>query len=288
MSQSNPIIGPDKSGLAYRTEDNDGKGAIISSHKGATAPSYAVAGMIWLDDAAAPWLLKIYDSADWITIAAVNASTNALTMYHGTAALRYLNHAADTGEADAYAVAPSPPITAYATGMVVTLKPVNNNTGGACTINVNGLGTKNIKLADGSNPPLGAMVTTGSYHLFYDGTNFVLFNPSGLAKRALRVLELDDDYTLVLADGVDTYVCMGDDEALALTVPPNSSVAFPIGTQIPFRQTGAGVLTIVEGDGVTVNPPFDGSLIMAGEGATGSLIKRAENVWDLAGQTEGA
>lgn len=76
MSQASPTIGADKTGLEYRTEDNAGKNALVSQHKGSTAPSYAVAGTIWLDDTATPWVLKIFDGTDWIAIGTVNATTN--------------------------------------------------------------------------------------------------------------------------------------------------------------------------------------------------------------------
>ncbi|TAL39627.1 MAG: hypothetical protein EPN97_02060 [Alphaproteobacteria bacterium] len=177
MTQATPIIGANKSGLTYRQEDNDGKQALLNHHKGSGAPSYAEAGMIWLDDSATPWLLKAYDGADWIVLGAVNATANTFLPYAGTAALRLLNHASDTGSANAYAVAPSPAITAYATGQVVTLKPVNANTG-ASTLNVNSLGTKNIKMPDGSALPSGMISASGVYALMYDGTNFVLMNPA--------------------------------------------------------------------------------------------------------------
>lgn len=177
MTQATPLIGSNQSGLAYRTADNDAKKALLNHHKGATAPSYAEAGIIWIDDTATPWKLKIYDGADWIVIGAINPTTNTLEIYHGAAALRILNHAADTGSANAYAVAPSPPITAYATGQIFTLKPGNANTG-ASTVNVNSVGTKNIKLTDGSSLPANAMLTTGTYILFYDGTDCILLNPN--------------------------------------------------------------------------------------------------------------
>ncbi len=177
MTQTTSQIGADQSGLAYRNADNAGKQAILNHHKGNPAPGYAEAGMIWLDDTTTPWLLKFYDGADWIVLGEVNAATNTFNPYHGAAADRVLNHAADTGAANAYAVAPSPAITAYATGQIVTLKPANANTG-AATINVNSLGTKNIKLLDGTNPAANALLTAGSYALMYDGANFVVLNPS--------------------------------------------------------------------------------------------------------------
>lgn len=176
-SQDDSQIGANQAGLAYRTADNAGKKAILNHHKGNGAPSYAEAGMLWLDDSASPWLLKWSDGTDWITMGAVNASTNAFTPYQGTGALRYLNYATDSGAADAYAVAPSPPITAYAAGQVVTLKPANVNTG-TSTINVSSLGAKTIKTLGGANLAAGDLATTGIYTMVYDGTNFVLITGS--------------------------------------------------------------------------------------------------------------
>jgi hypothetical protein len=184
MTQSSPTIGANRSGLDYRQEDNDGKKALLNHHKGSSAPSYAEAGALWLDDAATPWLLKIHDGSDWITLGAVNASTDAFQPYHGTGALKFLSYAADTGAADVYAVAPVPAPAAYAAGQVVTLKPSAANTG-AATLNVGGLGAKSIKLPDGSTPLANALVSTGVYFLVYDGTNFIVTNPSSAANLLL-------------------------------------------------------------------------------------------------------
>ncbi|MEZ0226527.1 MAG: hypothetical protein ACAH83_18365 [Alphaproteobacteria bacterium] len=218
MTQATPIIGANKSGLVYRQEDNDGKQALLNHHKGAGAPSYAEAGMIWLDDSATPWLLKAHDGTDWIVLGAVNATANTFLPYVGSAGLRLLNHASDTGSANAYAVAPSPAVTAYVTGQVVTLKPVNANTG-ASTINVNSLGTKSIKMPDGSALPSGAMSASGVYALMYDGTNFVLMNPAtvinwllarGTALASASTVDLgaaDSDYVEI--SGTTTITSLG-------------------------------------------------------------------------------
>jgi len=192
MSQANPSIGANKPGLTYRNEDNAGKLALLSSNKGSTAPSYAVAGTIWLDDSATPWRLKIYDGADWIAFGAVNATTNAFTPFLGTSAIKYLNYAADTGDANAYAVAPTPAISSYTAGQLVTLRPSANNTG-ASTLAVSGLSVVNIKLLNGDDPHAGALLTSGIYHLVYDGTNFVLLNPSYAFGTAAFVDVIDED-----------------------------------------------------------------------------------------------
>ena len=59
-------------------------------------------------------------------------------------------------------------------------------------------------------------------------------------------------YTFVLADGNNTLVTLANASANTLTIPPNSSVAFPVGTVLNFAQTGAGATTITQGSGVTI------------------------------------
>lgn len=179
MTQSPPTIGAGKSGLAYRQEDNDGKKALLNHHKGASAPSYAEAGILWLDDAATPWALKLYDGADWIKIADVNATANTVTPYLGASALKLMGYASDTGSANAYAIAPSPAISAYAAGQMVVLKPGNANTG-ASTLAVSGLSAVAIKMQDGTDLPAGALKSTGVYLLVHNGTNFTVLNPTAV------------------------------------------------------------------------------------------------------------
>lgn len=177
MSQASPTIGANKSGILYRQEDNDAKQALMTHHKGAAAPGYAQAGTLWVDDSGTPWRLKFYDGSDWITLADINAGSNTVSFYHGTSSARLLGHAPDTGSTNAYETAPAPAITSYITGQIVTLKPASPNTG-ACTIAVSGLTAKAIKMPNGSNPPASAMLPSATHILIYDGTNFVLANPT--------------------------------------------------------------------------------------------------------------
>lgn len=88
-------------------------------------------------------------------------------------------------------------------------------------------------------------------------------------------------YTLVLAD-VAKAVELTVATANNLTVPPNSSVAFPIGTVIEVVQLGAGTTTLVPGAGVTLQSR--GALLnLAGQFAVASLRKRATDVWIVVG-----
>ncbi len=88
-------------------------------------------------------------------------------------------------------------------------------------------------------------------------------------------------YTLVLADP-GKYLTFTNGSAITATVPPNSSVAIPVGSQIDWKQGGAGKLTWAQGAGVTINS-LAGYKSAAGQHAGGTLIKVATNEWDLVG-----
>ena len=59
-------------------------------------------------------------------------------------------------------------------------------------------------------------------------------------------------YTAVLADGNNTLVTISNASANTFTIPPNASVAYPVGTVLNIAQTGAGQTTITQGSGVTI------------------------------------
>ncbi|MFK2904583.1 hypothetical protein ISP17_11455 [Dyella ginsengisoli] len=92
-------------------------------------------------------------------------------------------------------------------------------------------------------------------------------------------------YTLALTDAPSPVyqgiVTMNNAAANTLTVPPNSSVAFPVGTQIQVAQLGAGQTAIAAGVGVTVNNPS--SLTARAQYSTLVLTQVAANAWVLGG-----
>ena len=88
-------------------------------------------------------------------------------------------------------------------------------------------------------------------------------------------------YTLALSD-VGQLIQYTNSSAITLTIPPNSSVAFPIGTEIEVLQNGAGEVTITEGSGVTVNSK-DSKTVTNGQNITVFLKKTATDTWLLAG-----
>lgn len=88
-------------------------------------------------------------------------------------------------------------------------------------------------------------------------------------------------YTLVLGDA-GKMVTMTNASANNLTVPPNSSVAFPVNTRIDLIQYGAGQTTIVAGAGVTIFSSGS-KLKLTGQYSGASLWKKATDTWVLVG-----
>jgi hypothetical protein len=88
-------------------------------------------------------------------------------------------------------------------------------------------------------------------------------------------------YTLALADAGEV-VELNNASAITLTVPPNSSVAFPIGVVVELFQQGAGQVTVAAGVGVTIRSPSS-KLKMTGQYAGASLRKRGTDEWTLEG-----
>ena len=102
------------------------------------------------------------------------------------------------------------------------------------------------------------------------------------AKFPLNVGTNPEPASYILAIG-DAQLVVEMDVATAntLTIPPNGTVAFPVGTSITILQTGAGQTTVTAGAGVTINATP--GLKLRAQWSLAVLIKRAANTWVLAG-----
>jgi hypothetical protein len=85
-------------------------------------------------------------------------------------------------------------------------------------------------------------------------------------------------YTLVLSDA-GKVVEMNNASPNTLTVPPFSSVAFPIGTMLEVYQQSSGTTTIAAGAGVTVR----NAGALRAQYSTAALRKRDTNTWVVSG-----
>jgi len=86
-------------------------------------------------------------------------------------------------------------------------------------------------------------------------------------------------YTFVLGDAAK-LVTASNAGAITLTVPPNASVAFAIGTRIHVRQLLTGLTSIAAGAGVTINS-LSGLLALNGQYSGAQLIKTGTDTWSL-------
>ncbi len=88
-------------------------------------------------------------------------------------------------------------------------------------------------------------------------------------------------YVLDLADA-GSMVRMSSESDTTISVPNNSSVAFPIGTRIEVFRSGSGELSILPESGVTVNSEHS-RLRIASQWQVAILTKYLTNTWVLTG-----
>jgi uncharacterized Zn ribbon protein len=151
-------------------------------------------------------------------------------------------------------------------GMTITV----NDAGDTITLTSSASGLD----AEGVRDTIGAALVAGS------GVAVVV-DDSGdtitLTKGAATInAQTGTSYTLVIGDA-PKFVTMSNASASTLTVPPNSSVAFPVGTQIEGAQLGAGQVTLTPGSGVTINGTP--GLKVAAQYGTFGLLKTATDTW---------
>ena len=100
-------------------------------------------------------------------------------------------------------------------------------------------------------------------------------NPAINAQTDSYTLALTDDQKLVTVDSAD---------AETVTVPPNSSVAFPVGALVTIYRKGAGAVSIAAGDGVTLRKAI--GLKLKSQYSVAQVWKIATDEWIVYGDVE--
>ena len=133
----------------------------------------------------------------------------------------------------------------------------------------------------------GINVTLGQSHsnILIDAANASLDSSGNLdvstivAGRSINT-QTGTTYTFVIGDRLKV-VTLNNASAITLTIPPNSSVAFAVGTSIDIIQLGAGQVTVAGGTGVTVNSTP--TLKLRAQYSVGSCLKIATDTWVFMG-----
>jgi hypothetical protein len=154
-------------------------------------------------------------------------------------------------------------------------------TGAATTIDTEDLTASRALVSDGSGKVAVSSVTSTELGYVSGVTSAVQTQVDSKTAKLITTNRQTASYTLVLSDA-DKLVEMNVGSANNLTVPLNSSVAFPTGTQILLAQYGAGQTTIVATSGVTVRSN-GGKLKLNVQYSGATLIKIGTDEWYLFG-----
>jgi hypothetical protein len=132
-------------------------------------------------------------------------------------------------------------------------------------------------VASKSDPTfIGTVTLSESGVAFTDGTQ----TKEGVPSRT-PIIQSGSSYTLSSLSERDSLIELSSASALTLTIPTNSTLAFPIGGSLDILQTGAGQITIAGAAGVTVNATP--GLKLRTQWSSATLMKRAENSWVVVG-----
>jgi hypothetical protein len=87
--------------------------------------------------------------------------------------------------------------------------------------------------------------------------------------------------TLALTDN-GYYTRCSNTTLITITIPNNSTVAFPLGSEMVFFQAGSGNVLFANAAGVTLNSK-ESNKNLTGQYSAATLKKIATNTWDLIG-----
>lgn len=154
-------------------------------------------------------------------------------------------------------------------------------TGAATTIDTENLTASRALVSDGSGKVAVSSVTSTELGYVSGVTSAVQTQVDTKTAKLITTNRQTASYTLVLSDA-DKLVEMNVGSANNLTIPLNSSVAFPTGTQILLAQYGAGQTTIVATSGVTIRSN-GGKLKLNVQYSGATLVKIGTDEWYLFG-----
>lgn len=152
------------------------------------------------------------------------------------------------------------------------------------------LGLLNGNLTFSGTHSVTGLVTLSGGGIFSGTTDYRLtstpttLNSDSIGYRGAPVTTHDADYTFVLGDSATTSLHTSA-STHTWTIPPNSSVAYPLGTIIALANTGSGAVTVARGSGVALRisgTSTDKNMSLAQHGIA-SIIKLATDSWYIAG-----
>ncbi len=189
----------------------------------------------------------------------------------------------DTLNELAAALGDDPNFAATITAALAGKQPLDADLTAIAALTTTAFGRSLLTLADAAagRAALGPTGTAdATTYLRGDGT---WATPAGGGSSAVAVNAQTASYTLVLSDQ-DKAIEVTSSSDLTVTVPPNASVALPVGSVIEVGRFGTGQVSLVAGAGVTIQTST--SLVLRAQYSTAVLRKRATNTWILSGDLQ--
>ena len=140
----------------------------------------------------------------------------------------------DTGSANTYAIALAPVVTAYVAGQEFNFK-AGNASSGASTLNVNGVGAKNIKKKNDQNIAAGDIEEDAIIKVLYDGTSFQMLSQTGTSGMTSFTLTGDSGSNQTIADSNTMDIAGGT--GIATVVGATDTVTVAIDSTVATRNT---------------------------------------------------
>jgi hypothetical protein len=253
---------------AYWTEQPGGSGASQQVIVGNTTPSTVVPGSLWLDSE--DLKLSAYLGGNWLDVsgpAGYTGSAGPAGGYTGSVGAGYTGSVGFVGSAGFNSV--------LTIGSGLTGSSYNGT--GPVTIAIDP--TVAITLTSTQTLTNKTITGLGSTSTINDGVSSAYaIGYKGLPQSATTT------GNLVITDaGKHIYTSSG------VTVPPNSTAAFDIGTIITIINSSTSLITITQGVGVTLrqaNSTSTGNRVLAAFGMC-SVIKVATDMWYISGNGVG-
>jgi hypothetical protein len=127
-------------------------------------------------------------------------------------------------------------------------------------------------------------ITTGIEEAPNDGAIYARQSEAWTEVKVRATVETVSGTTQTPAVGTDgRYFLCTNASGCAVTVPPNSSEAFPVGTMLTYQQDNAAAVTFTAGSGVTLRVPAAYQASTAEQYAVVQIAKTATNTWTLYG-----
>jgi len=99
-------------------------------------------------------------------------------------------------------------------------------------------------------------------------------------KAVVPTKNISSNYSFILSD-LSSYILANSTATITLTIQPDTSVNFPIGSAISIMRVGSGAVTFSAGSGVTLRVPNGSSIFKQYTSAV--IIKISANQWVLDG-----